>query len=92
MSEHKEDDTEEEVIPRRSNRSNTDQMPRRGDEYMSKSVQELLASEGIKFECTVRYTPQQNGIAERMNRTLAGVCWQVYKSNFRLKLLNTFRM
>lgn len=26
--------------------------------------------EGIKFECTVGYAPEQNGVAERKNRTI----------------------
>ena len=41
-----------------------------GGEYMSVEFQEYLKSKGIKHETTVAYTPQQNGIAERMNRTL----------------------
>ena len=38
-----------------------------GGEYM---CEEYLKSKGIQHELTVAYTPQQNGIAERMNRTL----------------------
>ena len=29
-----------------------------------------LKSEGIRCECTVPETPEQNGVAERLNRTL----------------------
>lgn len=42
----------------------------RGTEYTNHRVQEYLKSEGIAFECTVGYAPQQNGIAERKNRSL----------------------
>lgn len=42
----------------------------RGTEYMGAKLQEYLRKEGIKFQCTVGYAPEQNGIAERMNRTL----------------------
>ena len=45
----------------------------RGGEYMSGSVQEYLKKEGIEFQCTVGYSPQQNGIAERKNRSLVEV-------------------
>ena len=41
-----------------------------GGEYMSTEFQEYLKSKGIQHELTVAYTPQQNGTAERMNRTL----------------------
>lgn len=39
-------------------------------EYISKEFSRLLESEGIKHELTVPHTPQQNGVAERANRTL----------------------
>lgn len=42
----------------------------RGTEYLNKDLQSYLADEGIKFECTTGYSPQQNGTAERQNRTL----------------------
>lgn len=42
----------------------------RGTEYVNKELQDYLNNEGIKFEYTVGYAPQQNGCAERMNRTL----------------------
>nr|GEW44216.1 retrotransposon protein, putative, Ty1-copia subclass [Tanacetum cinerariifolium] len=41
----------------------------RGGEYMS-SFAELCAKHGIRHEFTAPYSPQQNGIAERNNRTL----------------------
>lgn len=42
----------------------------RGTEYLNNQLQSYLKQEGIKFECTVGYAPEQNGIAERKNRTL----------------------
>ena len=41
-----------------------------GKEFVNKSFNEFLSSNGIKRQLTVPYTPQQNGIAERANRTL----------------------
>ena len=41
-----------------------------GGEYTSNEFQEFLKQEGIRHELTVPKTPEQNGIAERLNRTL----------------------
>ena len=41
-----------------------------GGEYMSSEFEEFLKSKGIKHETSVVYSPQQNGVSERMNRTL----------------------
>ena len=41
-----------------------------GGEYTSKDFEEYLKREGIQYELTVPKTPQQNGVADRMNRTL----------------------
>ena len=41
-----------------------------GGEYFSTNFGEYLRSEGICHERTVPKTPEQNGVAERMNRTL----------------------
>ncbi|KAH9670812.1 Integrase catalytic domain-containing protein [Citrus sinensis] len=41
-----------------------------GGEYTSDPFLQLCQNEGIKRHFTVRHTPQQNGVAERMNRTL----------------------
>eukprot|EP00794_Sanderia_malayensis_P002050 gene2050-biopygen1853 len=41
-----------------------------GGEYGSKEFIEFCKSRGIKKEATTPYTPQQNGVAERMNRTI----------------------
>ena len=41
-----------------------------GGEYLSKEFRSYLNSVGIHQEVTVPHSPQQNGVAERMNRTL----------------------
>jgi transposase InsO family protein len=42
----------------------------RGGEYLSNSFNEFCSKEGIKRQLTAAYTPQQNGVSERKNRTL----------------------
>lgn len=39
-------------------------------EYISTEFKEYLKLRGIRHELTVPYTPQQNGVAEWLNRTL----------------------
>jgi transposase InsO family protein len=41
-----------------------------GSEFWNTNVEELLDEEGIKHEFLASYTPQQNGVVERKNRTL----------------------
>ena len=41
-----------------------------GGEYVSKAFQAFCDSKGIKRELTAPYNPPQNGVAERMNRTI----------------------
>ena len=41
-----------------------------GGEYMSAEFTMYLNKEGVSHEFTVPKTPQQNGVAERMNRIL----------------------
>ncbi|KAG8487924.1 hypothetical protein CXB51_018372 [Gossypium anomalum] len=41
-----------------------------GLEFCSDEFNRLYKSEGIVRHLTIRYTPQQNGVAERMNRTI----------------------
>ena len=38
-----------------------------GGEYMSKQFEELLKIHGIARQTSTPYTPQQNGVAERVN-------------------------
>ncbi len=37
---------------------------------MSNNFKKYLSDHGIQHQLTLAYTPQQNGVAERMNRTL----------------------
>lgn len=41
-----------------------------GPEYISNETRDYFESNGIQYEFIIRYTPQQNGVAERMNRTI----------------------
>ena len=41
-----------------------------GGEYTSKAFEEYCKGKGIKHEFTIPYSPQQNGVSERMNRTI----------------------
>ncbi len=41
-----------------------------GGEYLSKEFEDYLMSKGTRHELTVPHSPEQNGVAERMNRTL----------------------
>jgi transposase InsO family protein len=42
----------------------------RGGEYTSNAFNSFCISHGIKRQLTTAYTPQQNGVSERKNRTL----------------------
>lgn len=41
-----------------------------GGEYISGAFKSYLETHGISHQLTIAYTPQQNGVSERMNRTL----------------------
>lgn len=41
-----------------------------GGEYISTEFKQYLEKHGIQHQLTIQYTPQQNGVSERMNRTL----------------------
>lgn len=41
-----------------------------GTEYDNNNFREFFIKHGIKYERSVPYSPQQNGLAERMNRTI----------------------
>ena len=43
----------------------------RGGEYLSEEFKCYLKESGIRSESTAAYSPQQNGVSERLNRTLA---------------------
>ena len=42
----------------------------RGGEFVSREFDNYLAEEGIARQLTIRETPEQNGVAERTNRTI----------------------
>ena len=42
----------------------------RGGEYVNKDLTSYFASKGVQHQLTAPYTPEQNGSAERLNRTL----------------------
>ena len=42
----------------------------RGTEFLTNELREFLVDKGIVHELTAPYTPQQNGVAERFNRTV----------------------
>src|SRR3954469_16406153 len=44
--------------------------PDRGGEYVNRNFQQYLRQNGIQHQTTAPYTPQQNGVAERFNRTV----------------------
>ena len=44
-----------------------------GGEYISKDFKRFCEDHGISRQFTIPYTPQQNGVAERKNRTLMKV-------------------
>jgi len=41
-----------------------------GREYLSNDFKKFLEAEGIARQLSVEYTPQQNGVVERANRTI----------------------
>ena len=41
-----------------------------GSEFKNYTLNEFLSEEGIRHQYSAPYTPQQNGVAERKNRTL----------------------
>ena len=41
-----------------------------GTEYLNLKFEEYMKTHGVRHQTTVPYTPQQNGVAERWNRTL----------------------
>lgn len=58
-----------------------------GGEYTSDPFHKVCQDEGIKRHFTVRETPQQNGVAERMNRTLLESTMYVIKFWFEQSIL-----
>jgi hypothetical protein len=44
----------------------------RGGEYIGSEMTVYLAEHGIEHQTTARYSPEQNGVSERLNQTLLG--------------------
>lgn len=58
-----------------------------GTEIVNESVTELLHQHGIRHQRTVSYTPEQNGCAERENRTIMeSARSMIYANNLDLNL------
>ena len=45
-----------------------------GTEFKNRAFQEYCEENGIKHEVTNTYTPEENGVAERFNQTVADAC------------------
>ena len=41
-----------------------------GNTYISTEMKQLFEKKGIQIDFTIRHTPEQNGVAERMNRNI----------------------
>ncbi len=53
-----------------------------GGEYDNKKAKDWLKSVGIQWKPTVAYTPKQNKVSERLNRTLMDcICLILHGSN-----------
>ncbi|GJW58649.1 retrovirus-related pol polyprotein from transposon TNT 1-94, partial [Tanacetum coccineum] len=52
----------------------------RGGEFLSKEFSDFCFEHGIKRELTAPYTPEQNGVAERKNRTVVEMARSMLKS------------
>ena len=51
----------------------------RGGEFVSHEFNEFCEKMGIKRHLTAPYTPQQNGVVERRNRTMMGMTHSILK-------------
>eukprot|EP00253_Pinus_taeda_P025032 PITA_25032 len=56
----------------------------RGGEYISKEFLQFCRENGIHKQFTARYTPQQNGVAERKNRTIMDMARSMLKAKHLL--------
>ncbi|KAK1618264.1 hypothetical protein QYE76_023781 [Lolium multiflorum] len=58
-----------------------------GSEFKNYTLNDFLSDEGIRHQYSAAYTPQQNGVAERKNRTLMDMARSMmaeYKSRYNL--------
>ena len=59
-----------------------------GGEYFSNEFEKYCIDNDIRHEMTVRYTPQQNGVSERKNRTIFEMARSMLKAKSSVYLLN----
>ena len=62
-----------------------------GGEYTSERFENYRKTEGVRHELNVPMTPEQNGVAERMNRTLVETVRAMLADARLLKKLSTFQ-
>jgi transposase InsO family protein len=66
-----------------------------GIEFRNTNIEAFLDEEGIKHEFSVPYTPQQNGVVERKNRTLIEAIiamldeYKISEKDYWAKAINT---
>src|SRR5664279_199727 len=65
-----------------------------GSDFKNYTMDEFLSDEGIRHQYSAAYTPQQNGVAERKNRTLIDMARTMmaefkYPYNFWAEAINT---
>lgn len=47
---------------------------KKGKEYINQAMNEFMKKKGIYHETTIAYTPEQNWVAERCNKTIMERC------------------
>lgn len=52
-----------------------------GGEFVNKKIADLLASRGIEHHVTPPYTPEQNGVNEKENRTIVEVAKSMLRAS-----------
>lgn len=58
----------------------------RGGEFLNKKMQKFFKNKGIIHQLTAPYTPEQNGVAERKNRSLMEMArCMLYDANIHIK-------
>ncbi|KAL4348199.1 hypothetical protein GQ457_17G003570 [Hibiscus cannabinus] len=63
----------------------------RGSEYTKNLLEDFCKEHGIIHQLTVRYTPQQNGVAERKNRTILDMERSMVKGKRKVNLVAHIR-
>ncbi|KAL4295260.1 hypothetical protein GQ457_12G032180 [Hibiscus cannabinus] len=64
----------------------------RGGEYTAKLFEDFCKEHGIIHQLTVRYTPQQNGVAKRKNRTILDMARSMVKGALPPKPFGLLRL